>query len=443
MPPNSGSPPDENAGAGISRDMHRRSGPTYWFDVEDILVYFAGQPHPTGIQRVSMELLALAHRQAKDRIGFCRVSFGYGRIEALTFEDIEKAWSRPPSSTLLETCARWARHFLLRPLVDRWRGAQREKIFEQMAQPGDVIVCLGSPMLDKKYNVSVAKAKKRLGLRYALLLHDILPVVQPDMFDNSLLKPFQRWLPDVVAISDLLLVSSQHGRNELVDYGRRHGFTMPPVARLKFGAGFRDLAASEDHSQETLPKSFVLFVATLEIRKNHRLMVRVWRRLIEKHGFDNVPTLLFIGRMGWKIGDLMAELRAGRFLDGKIVLTSGVSDAMLKRAYAQCLFTIYPSFCEGWGLPVAESLAHGKLCIASNRTALPEAGGEFADYIDPNDEDGALAAVERALFENGYLNARETHIREHYQPPQWEDCLEDLMNALDGAFAGKPAASRQ
>jgi glycosyltransferase involved in cell wall biosynthesis len=81
-----------------------------------------------------------------------------------------------------------------------------------------------------------------------------------------------------------------------------------------------------------------------------------------------------------------------------------------------CLLTIFPSLAEGWGLPVAESLAHGKFCVASNRTSIPEVGGDLIDYFDPADEDQVVAKIERVLFEPGYLAAREARLRTEYRP---------------------------
>lgn len=61
----------------------------------------------------------------------------------------------------------------------------------------------------------------------------------------------------------------------------------------------------------------------------------------------------------------------------------GISDADLAALYSACLFTLYPSVYEGWGLPVWEGLGNGKFCLSSNQGSLPEAGEEFADYADP------------------------------------------------------------
>ncbi len=80
---------------------------------------------------------------------------------------------------------------------------------------------------------------------------------------------------------------------------------------------------------------------------------------------------------------------------------------------------------------MAESLKHGKFCVSSNSSSLPEVGGDLVDYFDPADEDGAFARIERVLFEPGYLAAREAHIRMNYRPPSWADCARDLVDAID------------
>jgi glycosyltransferase involved in cell wall biosynthesis len=147
----------------------------------------------------------------------------------------------------------------------------------------------------------------------------------------------------------------------------------------------------------------VLFVSTIEPRKNHRLLVQIWRRLIERHGADAVPALVFAGQIGWLVDDLLSELAASHYLDGKIVLAGALADEELRQAYRSCLFTVFPSLCEGWGLPIEESLVQGKFCVASNRTAIPEAGGDLIDYFDPSNDDDALAKIERLLLDPAYL----------------------------------------
>ncbi|MDT8349839.1 glycosyltransferase, partial [Roseomonas mucosa] len=91
------------------------------------------------------------------------------------------------------------------------------------------------------------------------------------------------------------------------------------------------------------------------------------------------------GRVGWLVADLMQQLENAEWLGGKIRLVRDPSDEELLALYRGCRFTLFPSLFEGWGLPVSESLALGRPCIASNRTSLPEAGGALARYFDPDD----------------------------------------------------------
>jgi glycosyltransferase involved in cell wall biosynthesis len=120
-----------------------------------------------------------------------------------------------------------------------------------------------------------------------------------------------------------------------------------------------------------------------------------------------------------------------------------LSDAELQQAYRSCLFTVFPSLSEGWGLPIAESLAHGKFCVASNRTSIPEAGGDLVDYFDPLNEDDALAKIERPLIDPGYLAAREAQLRAEYRLRTWGDCVRALIRALDETVAQEAQAVSQ
>jgi phosphatidylglycerophosphatase A len=200
---------------------------------------------------------------------------------------------------------------------------------------------------------------------------------------------------------------------------------------IRFGASFGSNLPTHDDRMPAFPERFVLFVSAIEARKNHVLLVHVWERLLERHGSAQVPTLVFFGGVNWLARDLLAELESKKYLDGKIVRLSGFSDAVLAEAYRRCLFTVFPSLSEGWGLPVAESLACGKFCITSNRASLPEVGGDFVDYFDPTSVEDALAKIERALFAPGYLAGRVARIKAEYVPPSWSDCARTIVATLD------------
>ena len=111
-------------------------------------------------------------------------------------------------------------------------------------------------------------------------------------------------------------------------------------------------------------------------------------------------------------------------------ILTDVSDRELTYLYEKCLFTMFPSFVEGFGLPVGESLAHGKPCITSNRSSTPEVGGAYAKYISPDDVEGGARLVEELLADPTAIATWEKEIREHYQPKTWAEFATEYYDSI-------------
>jgi glycosyltransferase involved in cell wall biosynthesis len=414
-------------------------GATLWFDAGDFLEFFRYLARPTGIQRVQMELFAeLARAQwPRGAIRFCRLDRHVDRFESVEFEALSRAfYDLPVAGGAALTL--WRRRFVRavrRTLRERrltyWHPAPAGARIESF-QRGDILVCFGTSWENPRYAGFLDHVRRDLGVRIAVLVYDIIPLTHPRWVSAGLVKKFERWLRGVLRNADLVLTISEHSRATLLCVAADRRTTMPATEILRLGTGFRPLdAAHAGATNIALPARFVLYVSTIEIRKNHALLLRVWRGLIAKHGADAVPKLVFVGRRGWLVDDLVAELSAQGPLRGNILVLPGLSDAELATAYRRCLFTVFPSLMEGWGLPVSEGLEHGKLCVASNRGALPEVGGDLVDYFDPDDDAGASAAIERAIFDHDYRAAREARISAEFRPLSWADCTAALIARLD------------
>jgi glycosyltransferase involved in cell wall biosynthesis len=446
-----------------------RSRPTIWFEVEDVLRGFDGLWVMTGIQRVSHELFPEMVRLfgSSGRVRFCRLSSFSGRFEAIDLAALMTAINRPlgrfgPRRAWSEVASargfasKLARLLRTMPGVVRWLGLMagliardflgsgaRHRRFERQVRAGDVIACLGGPWIVPGYVPRVAAVKRATGARFALLIHDIIALSDPAYLTGGMIGRFGRWLEAALREVDVLFCVSDFTRQALVGHAQAVGWMLPPVDLLRIGAGFVEVEGSAPAPHRALPERYVLFVSTIEIRKNHQLLLRVWRRLIERRGAEALPALVLVGRAGWKTQEFFAELAAQNYLDGKIIHYDDVSDRELREIYRHCLFTLFPSLFEGWGSPVAESLKYGKFCAASNRASLPEVGGEFCDYFDPADEEDALAKIERILFDPGYLAAREAHLRTTCRMTSWSDCARLLMETIDRRFRpASPSADR-
>ena len=409
--------------------------PVIWFEVEDIFRHFDWISQPGGIYRVCFEIFAAARRLPDHDVRFCRISSFNGRIYPIEFGSVLAEFERPGTEISQSRGGlRWLKADaifigrILRFFARRAASAIGDALkAEQMPAfaPGDILVSAGLT-LDQGYVARIAELKREHGLRFALLLHDMVPITHPQFVPRRFAELFATWLEAILPLADVVFSASDYGKAQLVEWCKRNGRIPPSVRVIRFGDGFTPANGSAG-SVAKLRKPYVLYVSTIHIRKNHGLLLRVWERMIARHGAGSVPDLVWVGDRGWLTTDVFRELRGKKYLDGKVIVISEASDASLREIYANCEFTVYPSLAEGWGLPIAESLSFGKPCVASNRTSLPEVAGSLVDYFDPGDEEAALAAIERVILSPRYLAQRTSDIRT-YQPRLWDDCAREMFS---------------
>ena len=463
------------AAIGLGQTLRARSSPRsvtkVWLDVGDLLSWQHG--NVTGIQRVmacvATEFLKLHARGGP--IGFCRHAEETGFIEVsadklhpvikrlnsdelsvpshggasflrTAYGILSRALEPNPREPYTSFKAR-----LKRPLraIELWlvrKWLRANAIFRD----NDVLLNIGSSWERPHYRVALAELRRHTDLQYVVLIHDLIPWRRPQFFLPDLVERFAAWACDTVVSADRLLVTSMWSREDLLAFTRQLQIDERPIAVVRLGGQeiSRPNTPPPTEFQQD-PAGFVLCVGTVEPRKNHQLLLRTWSRLLQRHDHSLVPTLIWAGREGWMCEALLAEAEALDFLDGKLVWlgrAGGLPDDILHGLYRTCLFTMFPSIYEGWGLPVAEALAHGKFCIASNASSIPEIGGNLIDYHAPEDLEGCLTLVERAIFDPAYRSARQGRIEREYRMPSWAECSENILKVCLGMRSmSQPAAS--
>ncbi len=273
------------------------------------------------------------------------------------------------------------------------------------------------------------------------IVYDVIPAKLPQVCQPLLPKLFAPWIRKLLAHSDLVLTISHYSRRDLLGLAEEMGVPAPPVEVIRLG----DAPAGFDRAVRpaALPPEvgrFALTVGTFEVRKNHGLLYHVWRRLIEEQG-DRTPPLVLAGRMGWAVKDVLQQIQTDPRVRDRIFVLFDVTDEELSWLYANCLFTLYPSHYEGWGLPVAESLAHGKHCVCTSATSVPEVGGDWVDYHDPLDAMRCIELVKRVLFEPGYRKGREARIRAEFRGATWGDCAARIIPLMEGRLGVRLAGA--
>jgi glycosyltransferase involved in cell wall biosynthesis len=433
-----------------------------WIDVEDLFIYACGGARPSGIQRLEFELCrALAALpQSRDRVFFvrhdaerqCLATIPWAEVETL-FDSVSNGnLEALPPSVLKRKPKKGIRKFAAK-LFKRRRPRPRATATDQLAgaRPGDTLASLGCPWIRPDYFAYVERAVREKRLCSALLIYDIIPLRRPEWVDSGNIKAFRGWFDRAVSFADAIFTISTATAQDVAEYATQRALALRAVPTpIPIGTGFRTPPREQRPGNRSVSNrlppasSYALIVSTIEARKNHVLLFAVWRQLLEQVPAAKVPTLVFAGRTGWLVSDLMQQLRNCNFLDGKIVHIESPTDAELEALYDGCLFTLFPSFYEGWGLPVSESLAFGRPCIVSKTTSLPEAGNSLARYIDPYSVTDAYRVIRETIDDQAGLLAWRDRVRREFRPVEWSESAQAIVRALDGlsnAAASVPQAA--
>jgi glycosyltransferase involved in cell wall biosynthesis len=310
--------------------------------------------------------------------------------------------------------------------------------FGQDSGPDDILLVLGSPWSHPDY-AQLIRAQRLRGLKFALLVYDLIPIRRPEWCDRGLVRLFRVWFDSVFPLCDQVFAISRATASDVELYARERGLKLAgPIIPIPIGTSFgaaSSLTSATRTPRLPAPGSYALIVSTIEARKNHQLLFRVWRRMLEEMPARAIPTLVFAGRVGWLVDDLMRQIANTNNLNGKLVLVENPTDAELRALYEGCQFSMFPSFFEGWGLPVTESLALGKPCLTSDRTSLPEAGGKLARRFDPDNLHDAYRAIREVIDDPAELARWEAQVRREFKPVPWSATADALLVALDHPMA--------
>ncbi len=304
-------------------------------------------------------------------------------------------------------------------------------VFSQ-AREGDVLLLAGETW-SRYGDFSVLRGvRARSGMRIAAICQDLIPVKWPQFFEaDGFVERFGRYTDFLIKDVDLVIAISEQTKKDILDLARTHGGLRGDIATVELGhdAG----AAAGDSGSPGVagiePGKFVLSVSTIQSRKNFDLLYHLWRRLSEE-GLPNLPKLVIVGREGFGSRDLLWQIKHDPAVRDCVIVRHVVPDGTLARLYRDCAWTLYPSFYEGWGLPVSESLAHGKYCVASSAAALQEAGQGLVKHIDPLDFSAWRDAIIELVRSPELVLQFERRIRAQYRPVTWRQSAERLAALL-------------
>jgi glycosyltransferase involved in cell wall biosynthesis len=297
-------------------------------------------------------------------------------------------------------------------------------------RPGDWLVSVGLDWGNGSVDHFLRLRRERR-VRIASVCHDVIPLLFPQYCHRATVRDFPPYFLKLAAASEVMFCISENSKRDAGRVLRQAGAPVPQMEVIRLGDDLSPATGAVcPEIREICRQRFMLCVGTLERRKNHRVLYHALRLMRESMPEDSVPLLVFAGKPGWGVSDLLSDIALDPVTQGHIKLLHGASDAELAELYRHAVCCLFPSYYEGWGLPVAEGLSHGKAVLASNTSSVPEIGGELVTYLDPlNPREWAHAMGE--LMTNSEAHAaREAAVREGYRPHLWSDTARQVAAVL-------------
>lgn len=261
-------------------------------------------------------------------------------------------------------------------------------------------------------------------------VHDLIPIEYPEYARAKDAEVNRGRITSATAMADGLLVNSDCTARSVARFRGSH--SIPPIATLPFGLTLPEPAQVPVDLPEPLRgRPYFLVLGTIEPRKNHLLLLKLWREMAGDSDGGDMPLLVIAGRRGWENENILAMIDRSPALKEVLVELRTPSDAALHGLMKGARALLAPSFAEGFDLPVAEALAYGCPVIASDIPAHREVGGDAPLYLHPLDARSWIAAVQDFARPDSALRRQHLRAAEAWSPASWDDHFSQLTRFLE------------
>jgi glycosyltransferase involved in cell wall biosynthesis len=265
-----------------------------------------------------------------------------------------------------------------------------------------------------------------------ITIHDLAFLRFPEVTSDKIYKHHTRWLPYSIQLADHIITDSYQSKQDIIDFYKVHD-TKISVVHL---AADEDMGPADKRQindvQNTyrLPSEYVLYVGTIEPRKNIPFLIESFARAKKKYKFDH--KLVIVGGKGWKYEAVNMMIEKWK-VESDVIFTGYVADQDLPAIYSGATLFLFPSVFEGFGLPVLEAMQCGVPVITSNISSLPEVVGGAGRLLpigqahDWADSIGELLGDQKKL-----QHYRDMGFKQSKQF-SWEKVAEETINVYRGA----------
>lgn len=261
---------------------------------------------------------------------------------------------------------------------------------------------------------------------FLCLVHDLIPIEYPEYARPNGAAQHRQRIETIAALADGVIVNSAATARSLKPWLDKIGRAVDVRVALLGTHAMREPVATSRPSDAP----YFLCVGTIEPRKNHLLLLNVWRHLVETRHGEAIPRLVIVGRRGWENEQVVDMLERCVALQGHVEELNGCSDRQMHALLRGARALLLPSFAEGYGMPVAEALLAGIPVLCSDLPALREAGGAAPDYLDPLDGPAWHRHI-MDYYAGGARYAAQLDRVAAWSAPSWPDHIGIVRDAID------------
>jgi glycosyltransferase involved in cell wall biosynthesis len=274
---------------------------------------------------------------------------------------------------------------------------------------------------------------KQRGVRIVTQLYDLIPITHPQFCHENTTANFILYTGANLRHADLIITNSNATVKALDALSDSLGLAHKPSCVVPLSSDFSaGNVSGADNAElarirEIIGKGrYLLMLGTVEPRKNHALALDALEQGLAADGMN----LVIAGRIGWNVEELEARIRKHKLLDKQLFFVERPGDAAVDLLYQNAFAIAFPTFNEGFGLPLIEAFLRGTPAVASDIEVLHEVAGEYADYFDPHAPADFVRCV-RALMQDEAKYAQRKAALQNYHPRTWDDSAQLMLDALE------------
>lgn len=318
-------------------------------------------------------------------------------------------------------------------LEDKAKAAHMQQFKRIQFQQDDKLFIPWGEWWDGNFIDRLEEWHRDYGIKIIQIVHDMGPAIMPHLSNSgNATQTFPVYCRRILPICPLILTVSENSKREAIAWLKERKLPVPPTYAFRLGDDIH-IARPEPSKDPAYKQSglkgndFILFVGTIEIKKNHLLVYYVYRLALER-GID-LPKLVIVGRRGWLTEATFELMTKDPAVKDKFIFLLNTGDEELSWIYDRALFTILPSMYEGWGIPIAESIARGVPCLAGNTSSMPEVAKGFVKHFSSYSTDECLAAIKYWLDNPKELEKARKHTKS-YKQFTWDESFKQVTKYM-------------